>query len=109
MAAMGCTTRGATGWLHKERLEDAGDGGQSYHDGYEEKEQVHGVGRDQGEAAKCRDPVRRKLLRKRARKAHREFDVGRAALPRGEVIHRPVVTKLRIGGRACEGKSQSPL
>ena len=27
------------------------------------------------EAAKCRDPVKRKLLRKRARKARREFEV----------------------------------
>ena len=28
------------------------------------------------EAAKCRDPVRRKLLQKRARKARREFEAG---------------------------------
>ena len=36
------------------------------------------------EAAKCRNPVRRKSLRKKARKAREEFDAGRAAvLPRG--------------------------
>ena len=46
------------------------------------------------EAAKCRDPVRRKLLRQSARKAPRDFEAGRAALPRGTVIHNPVVTKL---------------
>ena len=33
------------------------------------------------DAASCRDPVRRKLLRKRARKARREFEAGRAVLP----------------------------
>ena len=54
------------------------------------------------EAATCRDLVRRKLLRKRAHKARREFKAGRAVLPGGKVIHRPVVTKLKINGRASE-------
>ena len=58
------------------------------------------------EAAKCRDPVRRKLLRKRARKARREFDAGRAALPGGKVIHRPVVTKFWNSGRASEDRDE---
>ena len=40
------------------------------------------------ELVKCRDTVRRKLLRKRAREARTEFDAGRAALPRGKVIHK---------------------
>ena len=41
--------------------------------------------------------VRRKLLRKRARKARREFEAGRAVLLRGTVIHRPLVKKRNYG------------
>ena len=48
--------------------------------------------------------MRRKLLRKRACKARREFEAGRAVLPRGKVIHRLVVTKLWINGRASEDR-----
>ena len=55
-------------------------------------------------AAKCRDPVRRTSLRKVARKSRREFDAGRAVLPGGNVVHRPVVTKLWINGRASEDR-----
>ena len=58
------------------------------------------------DAATCRDPVRRKLLRKRARKARREFEAGRAVPPGGEVIHRPVVTKLWINGRASDHRDE---
>ena len=58
------------------------------------------------DAASCRDPVRRKLLRKRARKARREFEAGRAVFPRSKVIHRPVVTKLWINGRASEDRDE---
>ena len=58
------------------------------------------------DAASCRDPVRRKLLRKRSREARREFEAGRAVLPRGKVIHRPVVTKLSINGRASEDRDE---
>ena len=54
------------------------------------------------EASKFRDPVRRKPLRKRDRKARREFDAGRAALPRSKVAQRPVVTKLWVNGRASD-------
>ena len=54
------------------------------------------------EAAKCRGPVRRK----RARKSRREFEAGRAVLPRGKVTHRPVVTKLWINGRAREDRDE---
>ena len=35
-------------------------------------------------AAKCRDPVRTKKLRKNARRARREFDAGRRALAKGQ-------------------------
>ena len=56
------------------------------------------------DAARSRDPVRRRHLRKIARKARREFEVGRAVLPRGKVINRPVVTKLWVDGRASEDR-----
>ena len=58
------------------------------------------------EAAHCRDPVRRKLLWKRARKARRDFEAGGAVLPRSKVIHRPVVTRLLINGRAREDEDE---
>ena len=58
------------------------------------------------EAAKSRDPVRRKLPKKRAHKARSEFEAGRAVLPRGKVIHRPAVTKLWINGRAREDRDE---
>ena len=48
------------------------------------------------EAAKCRDPLRRKPPRKRTREARREFKAGGAVQPGGKVIHRLVVTKLWI-------------
>ena len=50
------------------------------------------------EAAKCRDPVSKNLLRKVARRARREFEACRAVLLGGKVIHRPVVAKLWING-----------
>ena len=56
------------------------------------------------EAAKCRDPGRRKLLRKSACKARREFDARRTALPKGKVVHRPVVTKLWVNEWASEDR-----
>ena len=40
------------------------------------------------EAAKCRDPVRRKLLRKSARKARREFEASRTDLPGSKMIQK---------------------
>ena len=42
--------------------------------------------------------MRKKELRKIARKARREFEAGRAVLPREKVIHRPVVAKLGVNG-----------
>ena len=42
-------------------------------------------------AAKCRNLVLRKELRKKARKARREFDGRVGALPRGKTIQSPVV------------------
>ena len=41
-------------------------------------------------AAKCRDPLRRRHLRKIAQQARREFEEGKSVLPRGKVINRPV-------------------
>ena len=55
-------------------------------------------------AEKCRDPVRRKLLRKGASKARKEFEAGRAVLPGDKVLHMPVVTKLWINGRASKDR-----
>ena len=46
------------------------------------------------------EPVRRRHLRKIEREARRECEAGRAVLPRGKVINRPVVTKLWVNGRA---------
>ena len=57
-------------------------------------------------AAQCRDPVRRKVLRKKARKARREFDARVGALPRGKTVKRPVVKKLWINGRASEDRDE---
>ena len=58
------------------------------------------------EAAKCRNPVRKKELRKMAREARRAFEAGRAVLPREKVIHRPVVTKRSVDGRAREDRDE---
>ena len=57
-------------------------------------------------AAQCRDPVRRKVLRKLAQKARREFDARVGALPRGKIINNPVVTKLWVNGRATEDREE---
>ena len=57
-------------------------------------------------AAQCRDPVRRKVLRKKAQKARREFDARVGALPRGKVIKKPVVTKLWVNVRASEDREE---
>ena len=57
-------------------------------------------------AAQCRDPVRRKVLRKKARKACREFDARVGALPIGKVIKKLVVTKLSVNGRATEDRKE---
>ena len=51
-------------------------------------------------------PVRKKELRNIARKARREFEAGRDVLPREKVVHRPVVTKLWINGRASEERDE---
>ena len=64
------------------------------------------IGEMAAEAAKFTNPMRRKSLRKAARKARREFDAGRAVLPGGKVVRRPVVTKLWINGRASEDRDE---
>ena len=58
------------------------------------------------EASKCRNPVRKKQLRKVARKARRELEAGKGVLPKGKVTHRPAVTKLWINGRASENRDE---
>ena len=45
-------------------------------------------------------------MRKVVRKARREFEAGRAVLPREKVINRPVVTKLWVNGRASEDRDE---
>ena len=62
--------------------------------------------RTASDASKSRDPVRRRHLRKIAQKARREFEAGKAVLPRGMVINRPVVTKLWVNGRASEDRDK---
>ena len=57
-------------------------------------------------AAKCRDPVRRRHLRKIAQHARREFQAGNAVLPRGKEINRPVVTKLWVNSRVSEDRGE---
>ena len=57
-------------------------------------------------AAKCRDPARRKVLRKKAQKARGEFDARMGALPRGKVVKKPVVMKLWVNGRATEDREE---
>ena len=66
-------------------------------------EEIRGLACD---AANCRDPVRRRRLRKFAMRARREFEAGKAVLPRGKVINRPVITKLWVNGRANEGRDE---
>ena len=45
-----------------------------------------------------RDLVKRRILRKKAQKARREFDARVGALLRGKVVKKPVVTKLWVNG-----------
>ena len=58
------------------------------------------------DAAKCQNPVRKKQLRKIARKARREFEAARPVLHSVKVIDRPVVTKLWVNGRASEDRDE---
>ena len=57
-------------------------------------------------AAQCRDPVKRRVLRRKAQKARREFDARVGALPRGKVVKKPVVTKIWVNGRATEDREE---
>ena len=56
------------------------------------------------DAAECWNLVKKKQLRMIARKARRDFEAGRAVLPREKMIQRPVVTKLWVNGRASEDR-----
>ena len=57
-------------------------------------------------AAKCRNLFLRKELRKKARKARREFDARVSALPTGNIVRRPHVKKLQVDGRASEDREE---
>ena len=57
-------------------------------------------------AAQCGDPVKRRVSRKKAQKARREFDARVGALSRGNVVKNPVVTKLWVNGRATEDREE---
>ena len=50
--------------------------------------------------------MRRRRLRKIAQRTRREFEAGKAVLPRGNVINRPVITKLWVNGRASEDRDE---
>ena len=50
--------------------------------------------------------MRRRRLRKIAMRARGEFEAGKALLPRGKVINRPVITKLWVKGRASEDRDE---
>ena len=58
--------------------------------------------RQMAPAAKCRNPVLRTVLRKRARRARRDFDARVVALPKGKTVQRPIVQRLWINGKASE-------
>ena len=58
------------------------------------------------DAAKCRNPVTKKHMRKIARNARREIEARRAVLPREKVIDRLVVTKLWVNGRANDDRDE---
>ena len=77
-------------------------GDQDYYVSIQEQQQVHGAREMASLAAKCRDPARKKVLRKKAQKARRDFDARMGALPRGTVVKKPVVTKLWVNGRNRE-------
>ena len=53
-----------------------------------------------------RDLVKRRILRKKAQKARREFDARVGALLRAKVVKKPVVTKLWVNGRATEDREE---
>ena len=50
--------------------------------------------------------MRKRRLRKIAQRARREFEAGKAVLPRGNLINRPVVTGLWVNGRASEDRDE---
>ena len=45
-------------------------------------------------------------IAEKGRKARREFDAGRAAIPRDKVVQRPAVTKLWVNGRGSEDRDE---
>ena len=57
-------------------------------------------------AARCRNPVRRIALRKKAQTARRELDARMGAFHRGKVVKKRVVTKLWVNGRATEDRDE---
>ena len=57
-------------------------------------------------AAQCRDPVRRKVLKKRHRKHAENLTPGQAPCPEARSFKKPVVTKLWVNGRATEDREE---
>ena len=57
------------------------------------------------DAAKSRDPVRRRHLRKIAQKPRREFEAGKAVLPRGKVINQACGHEAQ-GQRTCDRRQR---
>ena len=57
-------------------------------------------------AAKCRDPVSTKVLRKRAKRARREFDARFGALSKGKTVRRPPIKKLSFNGGVSEDREE---
>ena len=51
-------------------------------------------------------PREKKTLAQIAHRARREFEAGKAVLPKGKVINTPVVTKLWVNGRASEDRDE---
>ena len=61
---------------------------------------------DGGRGSTMQGPGEDEDIAEKGRTARREFDAGRAAIPRDKVVQRPVVTKLWVNGRASEDRDE---
>ena len=61
---------------------------------------------DGGRNTKMQGPSEDEDIAEKGLKARREFDAGRAAIPRDKVVERPAVTKLWVNGRASEDRDE---
>ena len=57
-------------------------------------------------AAECRDPVSRRVPRKRVRNMRRKFDARVGALVKRKMVHRPPIKKLWINGNVSEDREE---